>query len=102
MWFPPRRTQSVAVLVTYAIATILVAVFACYRICRRIDSDSAHALRRRADDLAWSGQWFAVLQTRQARQHQRNQLCLLLQVPRQSRMTRRQKIQISRPVAMEE
>jgi len=60
MRFSPKRTQSVAVLVTSAVAIILVVAFVCYRIRRRIDSDSADALLQRADDLAWNGQWFAA------------------------------------------
>jgi len=60
MRFSPKRTQSVAVLVTSAVAIILVVAFVRYRIRRRIDSDSADALLRRADDLAWNGQWFAA------------------------------------------
>ena len=60
MRFSPKRTQSVAVLVTCAVAIILVVAFVRYRIRRRIDSDSADALLQRADDLAWNGQWFAA------------------------------------------
>jgi CHAT domain-containing protein len=60
MRFPPKRTQSVAVLVTCTVAIILVVTFVRYRIRRRIDSDSADALLQRADDLAWNGQWFAA------------------------------------------
>ena len=60
MRFSPKRTQSVAVLVTCTVAIILVVAFVRYRIRRRIDSDSADALLQRADDLAWNGQWFAA------------------------------------------
>ena len=60
MRFPPKRTQSVAVLVTFTVTIILVVTFVRYRIRRRIDSDSADALLQRADDLAWNGQWFAA------------------------------------------
>jgi len=60
MRFSPKRTQSVAVLVTSTVAIILVVAFVRYRIRRRIDSDSADALLQRADDLAWNGQWFAA------------------------------------------
>jgi CHAT domain-containing protein len=60
MRFSPKRTQSVAVLVTCAVAIILVVAFVRYRNRLRIDSDSADALLRRADDLAWNGQWFAA------------------------------------------
>ncbi|MGB6870890.1 MAG: hypothetical protein WBD93_14840, partial [Acidobacteriaceae bacterium] len=60
MRFSPKRTQSVAALVTCTVAIILVVAFARYRIRRRIDSDSADTLLRRADDLAWNGQWFAA------------------------------------------
>lgn len=60
MRFSPKRTQSVAVLVTCTVAIILVFAFVRYRIRRRIDSDSADALLRRADDLAWNGKWFAT------------------------------------------
>ncbi|MDR5728550.1 MAG: CHAT domain-containing tetratricopeptide repeat protein [Terriglobia bacterium] len=60
MRFSPKRTQSVAVLVTCTVAIILVVAFVRYRNRRRIDSDSADALLRRADDLAWNGQWFAA------------------------------------------
>ena len=60
MRFSPKRTQSVAVFVTCAVAIILVVAFVRYRIRRRIDSDSADALLQRADDLAWNGQWFAA------------------------------------------
>ena len=60
MRFSPRRTQSVAVLVTCTVAIILVVAFVRYRIRRRIDPDSADALLQRADDLAWNGQWFAA------------------------------------------
>ena len=57
MRFSPKRTQSVAVLVTCTVAIILVVAFVRYRNRRRIDSDSADALLQRADDLAWNGQW---------------------------------------------
>ena len=60
MRFSPKRTQSVAVLVTFTVAIILVVAFVRYRIRRRIDSDSPDALLQRADDLAWNGQWFAA------------------------------------------
>ena len=60
MRFFPKRTQSVAVLVTCTVAIILVVAFVRYRIRRRINSDSADALLQRADDLAWNGQWFAA------------------------------------------
>ena len=60
MRFSPKRTQSVAVLVTCTVAIILVVTFVRYRIRRRIDSDSADALLQRADDLAWNGQWFTA------------------------------------------
>src|SRR5690348_11465548 len=60
MRFSPKRTQSVAVLVTCTVGIILVLAFVRYRIRRRIDSDSADALLQRADDLAWNGQWFAA------------------------------------------
>jgi len=60
MRFSPKRTQSVAVLVTCTVAIILVVTFVRYRIRRRIDSDSADALLQRADDLTWNGQWFAA------------------------------------------
>ena len=60
MRFSPKRTQSVAVLVTCTVAIILIVAFVRYRIRRRIDSDSADALLQRADDLAWNGQWFAA------------------------------------------
>lgn len=63
MRFSPKRTQSVAVLVTFTVAIILVVAFVRYRIRRRIDSDSADALLQRADDLAWNGQWFAATTT---------------------------------------
>ena len=51
MRFSPKRTQSVAVLVTCTVAIILVVAFVRYRIRRRIDSDSADALLCRADVL---------------------------------------------------
>ncbi len=60
MRFSPKRTQSVAVLVTCTVAIILVVAFVRYRIRRRINSDTADALLQRADDLAWNGQWFAA------------------------------------------
>jgi CHAT domain-containing protein len=60
MRFSPKRTQSVAVLVTCTVAIILIVAFVRYRIRRRIDSDSADALLQRADDLAWNGQWFSA------------------------------------------
>ncbi len=60
MRFSPKRTQSVAVLVTCTVAIILVVAFVRYRIRRRIDSDNADVPLRRADDLAWNGQWFAA------------------------------------------
>ena len=60
MRFSPKRTQSVVVLVTCTVAIILVVASVRYRIRRRIDSDSAQVLLRRADDLAWNGQWFAA------------------------------------------
>ena len=60
MRFPPKRTQSVAVLVTSAVAIILFVAFVRYRTRRRIDSASPEALLHRADDLAWSGRWFAA------------------------------------------
>ncbi len=57
MRFSPKRTQSVAVLVTCTVAIILVVAFVRYRIRRRIDSDSADALLQRADDMSWLNSW---------------------------------------------
>ena len=58
MRFSPKRTQLVAVLITCAVAIILLFVFTRYRIRRQITSDNAGELMRRADDLAWNQQWF--------------------------------------------
>ena len=58
--FYPKRTQSVAVFITCAVAIILLFVFISNRIRQRVASDSADALLRRADDLAWNEQWFAA------------------------------------------
>jgi len=60
MRFSPKRTQSVAVIVTCAVAIILLVVFVGYRIRRRVASDSAGALLRRADELSWNGNWFSA------------------------------------------
>ncbi len=60
MRFSPKRTQSVAVLITCAVAIILLFVFISYRIRQRVASDSADALLRRADELAWNDNWFAA------------------------------------------
>jgi CHAT domain-containing protein len=60
MRFSPKRTQSVAVFITCAVAIILLFVFISDRIRQRVASDSADALLRRADDLAWNEQWFAA------------------------------------------
>lgn len=60
MRFSPKRTQSVAVIVTCAVAIILLVVFIGYRIRRRVASDSASALLRRADELSWNGNWFSA------------------------------------------
>jgi hypothetical protein len=60
MRFSPKRTQSVAVVVTCAVAIILLVVFVGYRIRLRVASDSAGALLRRADELSWNGNWFAA------------------------------------------
>ncbi|MGI0134922.1 MAG: hypothetical protein ACREBW_08210, partial [Candidatus Micrarchaeaceae archaeon] len=57
MRFFPKRTQSVAVLVTCTVAIILIVAFVRYRIRRRIDSDSADALLRCADDMSWLNSW---------------------------------------------
>ena len=61
MRFSPKRTQFVAVIVTCAVAIILLVVFVGYRIRRRVTSDSAGALLRRADDLSWNGNWFSAV-----------------------------------------
>ena len=60
MRFSPKRTQSVAVILTCAVAIILIVVFIGYRIRRRVSSDSAGALLRRADDFAWNEQWLGA------------------------------------------
>jgi len=60
MRFSPKRTQSVAVLVTCTVAIILVVAFVRYRIRRRIDSDSADALLQRADDMSWLNNWIGA------------------------------------------
>jgi CHAT domain-containing protein len=60
MRFSPKRTQSVAVIATCAVAIILLVVFIGYRIRRRVAFDSADALLRRADDLSWNGNWFSA------------------------------------------
>ncbi len=60
MRFSPKRTQSVAVFITCAVAIILLFVFISYRIRRRVAPDSADALLRRADELAWNDKWFAA------------------------------------------
>ena len=60
MRFSPKRTQSLAVIVTCAVAIILLFVFVGYRIRRRVASDSASALLRRADELSWNGNWFSA------------------------------------------
>jgi hypothetical protein len=52
MRFSPKRTQSVAVIVTCAVAIILLVVFIGYRIRRRVASDSADALLGRANSSA--------------------------------------------------
>jgi len=57
MRFSPKRTQSVAVLVTCTVAIILIVAFVRYRIRRRIDSDSPDALLQRADDMSWLNSW---------------------------------------------
>lgn len=61
MRFSPKRTQSVAVFVTCAVAIILLVVFIGYRIRRRVSSDSASALLRRADELSWNSNWFSAV-----------------------------------------
>ena len=61
MRFSPKRTQSVAVIVTCAVAIILLVVFVGYRIRRRVASDGAGALLRRADELSWNGNWFSAV-----------------------------------------
>jgi CHAT domain-containing protein len=57
MRFFPKRTQSVAVLVTCTVAIILVVAFVRYRTRRRINSDTADALLQRADDMSWLNSW---------------------------------------------
>ena len=58
MRFSPKRTQSVAVIVTCAVAIILLVVFVGYRIRQRVASDSAGALLRRADEYLRNGNCF--------------------------------------------
>jgi hypothetical protein len=61
MRFSPKRTQSVVVIVTCAVAIILLVVFIGHRIRRRVASNSAGALLRRADELSWNGNWFSAV-----------------------------------------
>lgn len=61
MRFSPNRTQSVAVIVTCAVAIIPLVVFFGYRIRRRVAFDSAGALLRRTDELSWNGNWFSAV-----------------------------------------
>lgn len=61
MRFSPKRTQSVAVIVTCAVAIILLVVFVGYRIRRRVASDSADALSRSANELSWNGNCLSVV-----------------------------------------
>ena len=61
MRFPPKRTQSLAVIVACAVsisATIVIVVG--YTINRHVTSRNADALLKTADDLAWNEKWLAA------------------------------------------
>jgi hypothetical protein len=61
MRFSSKRTQSVAVILTCAVAIILLVVFVGYRIRQRVVSESASALLLSGDQLSWNGNWFSAV-----------------------------------------
>jgi len=60
MRFSPSRTQSVAVVVMCAVVMVVAMAVVGFRIRRRLTSDNAEALLRRADKMSWLNSWIAA------------------------------------------